>query len=58
MHTLARSARGKALLAARCALHSQTYSLLAKLLPGNLWQHAKRMHPSDDDDKHRERGVN
>ena len=40
VHTLARSARGKALLPARCALHSQTCSSLAKLLPGNLGQKA------------------
>ena len=39
-HTFARSARGKALLSACWALHSQMCSLLAKLLPGNLWQHA------------------
>ena len=40
MHTFARTARGKALLSARCALRSQTCSLPPKLLPGNLWQHA------------------
>jgi Holliday junction resolvase len=52
VHTLARSARGKALLPARCALHSQTCSSLAKLLPGNLWRRMHAMHPSDD--RHRE----
>jgi hypothetical protein len=40
IYTLARSARGKSLLPARCALHSQTCSLLAELLPGKLWQNA------------------
>jgi hypothetical protein len=52
VHTLARSARGKALLPARCALHSQTCSSLAKLLPGNLWRRMHAMQPSDD--RHRE----